>query len=343
MRNPGLEVPARESWQVAVIGAGSWGTALALHARYAGHSVRLWARRAGLAEAIRRTGENSDYLPGHQLPEEMVCTADAGAALDGADLVLSVVPSRYLRAVWETIAAGFPEGAHLVSATKGLENRTGLRMSEVLGGYVGERPASIGALSGPSFATELADGHPTAVTLGCADLEAAEEVQSGLSSGPLRVYRNPDIVGVEHGGALKNVIAIATGIADGLGFGTNTRAALITRGLKEIAGLATARGAKLTTLTGLAGLGDLVLTCTGPLSRNRQVGIELSQGRSLDEIVDETQMVAEGVGTTTAARELGREAGVRMPITDEVFAIMHEGKEPRVAIEDLMARALVEE
>lgn len=330
-------------WRVAVIGAGSWGTALALHAQVSGHEVRLWARREALAEALREARENRDYLPGHRLPDEMDIVADAAEALRGAELVLSVVPSRYLRDVWESIGPAFPRGAHLVSATKGIENETGLRMSEVLAEYVDDRPASISALSGPSFATELADEQPTAVTLGCADLEAAKEVQRRLSAGPLRVYRNPDIVGVEHGGALKNVIAIAAGIVDGFGFGTNTRAALITRGLNEIAGLAMARGAEPTTLMGLAGLGDLVLTCTGPLSRNRQVGIDLSQGRSLAEIVAGMQMVAEGVGTTTAARQLGRDLGARMPITEEVFAVINEGKEPRVAIEDLMARALVEE
>ncbi len=333
----------QRSWRIAVLGAGSWGTALALHSCAAGHEVSLWARRPEAADTMSRTRENRDYLPGFELPASMLISADAHACMAGADLVLSVVPSRYLRPVWDEIAAGFPTGAHLVSATKGLEGQTGLRMTEVLEEYTGGRYGSLLALSGPSFAAELAQGHPTTVTLGCTDLAAAESVQSCLSSGCLRAYRNGDIIGVEHGGALKNVIAIATGISDGLGFGTNTRAALITRGLKELTALAVARGAVPTTLMGLAGLGDLVLTCTGPLSRNRRVGVELGGGAKLEEIIDGMQMVAEGVETTAAAFQLGRQTGVDMPITEEVNAILHEGKNPRAAIEDLMARALVEE
>jgi len=337
----GTAAPPR--WRVAVLGAGSWGTALAVHATGIGHEVRLWARRVDAAATMRDTRENRDYLPGVQLPASLAIDADAAACMNDADLVLSVVPSRWLREVWQEIASEFPAGAHLVSATKGLEDGTFLRMSEVLGEYAAERCASLGALSGPSFAAELATGHPTAVTLGCGDLAAAETVQIALSGGALRVYRNPDIIGVEHGGALKNVIAIATGIGDGLGLGTNSRAALITRGLKELSSLAMARGAEPTTLMGLAGLGDLVLTCTGPLSRNRHVGVELGKGGKLHDIIAAMQMVAEGVETTAAAYHLGRETGVPMPITDEVHAILHQGKDPRAAIEDLMTRALVEE
>jgi len=330
-------------WRIVVLGAGSWGTALALHACTVGHDVRLWARREAAAEEMARRRENADYLPGVELPEALEISADAQACMADADLVISAVPSRYLRRVWEEIGGDFPSGAHLMSATKGLEDETGLRMTEVLAEYTGGKHASLMALSGPSFATELAQGHPTAVTLGCEDMAAAEGVQTCLSSGPLRAYRNADVIGVEHGGALKNVIAIATGISDGLGFGTNTRAALITRGLKELTGLAMARGAVPSTLMGLAGLGDLVLTCTGPLSRNRHVGVELGRGARLADIIDGMQMVAEGVETAAAAFHLGRQVGVDMPITDEVHAILHEGKEPRAAIEDLMARALVEE
>lgn len=331
------------TWKIAVIGGGSWGTALAVHAVQAGHRVALWVRRAEFAERLRREGENRDYLPGCPLPEALDIVTDAAAAMADADLVLSVVPSTYLRSVWEGLAPDFPGGAHLVSATKGIEDETGLRMSEVLAEYSAGTEASMGALSGPSFAAELAQGQPTAVTLASVDLEAAERVQTCLSHGPLRVYRNADIVGVELGGALKNVMALAAGIADGLGFGTNSRAALLTRGLKEITGLAMARGAAPTTLMGLAGLGDLVLTCTGPLSRNRHVGVELGRGKALEDIIAGMQMVAEGVETTSAARDLGREMGVQMPITDEVYAILHERKDPREAIESLMARALVEE
>lgn len=334
---------ASVGWRVAVLGAGSWGTALALHATRAGHQVRLWARRPEAADAMRRSRTNDAYLPGVELPQSMLIDTDAAKCMDAVDVVVSVVPSRYLREVWDRVAPSFPAGAHLVSATKGLEDATFLRMSEVLAEYTAGRYASLSALSGPSFAAELANGQPTAVTLGCADLEAAEAVQAALSGGALRVYRNADIVGVEYGGALKNVIAIAAGISDGLGLGTNSRAALITRGLKELSGLATARGGDPTTLMGLAGLGDLVLTCTGPLSRNRHVGVELGGGAKLEEIVAGMRMVAEGVETTAAVHHLGRAAGVSVPITDEVNAILHEGKDPRAAIEDLMTRALVEE
>lgn len=336
-------VEPRDRWTIAVLGAGSWGTALAVHACAGGHDVTLWARRQVAADAMSRSRENADYLPGCELPASLVISADAEASMAEADLVISAIPSRYLRSVWDEIGSAFPPGARLVSATKGLEDDTGLRMSEVLADYTGGTQHSIVALSGPSFAAELVEGHPTAVTVACVDLAAAERVQTCLSHGPLRAYRNADIIGVEHGGALKNVIAIATGIADGLGFGTNSRAALITRGLKELTALAVARGAMPATLMGLAGLGDLVLTCTGKLSRNRHVGVELGKGRSLDDIVGNMQMVAEGVETTAAASHLGRRLGVQMPITDEVYAILHEDKPPRAAIEDLMARALVEE
>jgi len=335
--------PAAGSWRVAVLGAGSWGTALAVHAAHTGHEVRLWARRPEVAARLAAVRENADYLPGATLPETLQISSDAAACLRDAQLVVSVVPSRFLRAVWQQLGPRFPAAAHLVSATKGLEDGSFLRMSEVLAEYTEARHASLSALSGPSFAAELAAGHPTAVTLGCVDPGAAETVQKALSGGSLRVYRNVDIVGVEYGGALKNVIAIATGISDGLGFGTNPRAALITRGLKELSGLAVARGAEPTTLTGLAGLGDLVLTCTGPLSRNRHVGVELGRGARLADIIAGMQMVAEGVETTAAAHHLGRQTGVPMPITDEVNAILHHGKDPCAAIEDLMTRALVEE
>ena len=273
-----------DSWRVAVMGAGSWGTALALQAHRSGHEVTLWCRREQLAEQIEGVSENTDYLPGHALPAGLRITADAGAALAGADCVVSVVPSRYLRDVWQGLQALFPAGAHLVSATKGLEYDTGLRMSQVLREIVGDRAASVSALSGPSFALELAEQHPTAVTLGCDDLESALAVQKRWSHGALRVYSNEDIVGVELGGAVKNIIALAAGIVDGLGLGTNSRAALITRGLKEMARLSESRGARSATLMGLAGLGDLVLTCTGPLSRNRQVGLMLAEGKDLAKI-----------------------------------------------------------
>lgn len=335
---------AGRNWRVSVIGAGSWGTALALHAHRSGHQVTLWTRREQLARQIERASENEDYLPGHRLPAGLRVTADGSAALAaGSDCVVSVIPSRYLRRIWESLQDYFPSGAHLVSATKGLEYGTGLRMSQVLGEYVGDRAASVSALSGPSFALELAEERPTAVTLGCADLESSLTVQRHWSHGALRVYGNEDIVGVELGGAVKNIIALAAGIVDGLGLGTNTRAALVTRGLKEMARLSAARGAQSETLMGLAGLGDLVLTCTGPLSRNRRVGLKLAEGKGLREIESEMQMVAEGVETVRALHRLATASGLEMPITAQVHAVLYEGRDPRSAIDELMARALVQE
>jgi len=329
-------------WTVAVVGAGSWGTALAIHAARGGHRVRLWARREEAAREMDRQRENRRYLEGAGFPDGLEVTADAAAAMDDADLILSVVPSRYLEDVWTQVEGAFPAGAHLVSATKGLE-KGGRRMTEVLAGLVGPRAASVSALSGPSFAREVAEEQPTAVALGCPDVDRVAEVQTRLSHGPLRIYRNADVVGVEMGGALKNVIALAAGMVDGLGLGTNSRAALITRGLKEMARLAAARGAEPRTLMGLAGLGDLVLTCTGSLSRNRSVGVELGKGREPGEIIGSMHMVAEGVATVEAARELGRAEGVAMPITDQVHAILQGEQRPEDAIDELLARRLVEE
>lgn len=335
-------VPPR-AHTVAVVGAGSWGTALALHAARAGHAVRLWAHDPSRALAMARDRENRAYLPGFRLPDTLAVGADAAEALRGADLVLSVVPSRFLRDVWRRIGGSFPAGAHLVSATKGLEEDTGLRMTQVLAEVLGDAPASLSSLSGPSFAREVAEGHPTAVTLGCESEAAATEVQIAMSSGPLRIYRNPDLTGVEMGGALKNVIAIAAGIVDGLGLGTNSRAALICRGLKEMTMLSVAMGARTSTLMGLAGLGDLVLTCTGPLSRNRRVGEEIGAGRTLDEITASMTMVAEGPLTVRSARELCRRHGVEMPIAEQVFQVLYGRRPPEAAIEQLLARELIDE
>ncbi len=335
-------VPPR-ALRVAVIGAGSWGTALAIHAARAGHPVTMWGHDAAKIDAIAAVRENSSYLPGFALPERLEVTSDGVAALAGAEIVLSVVPSRYLRGVWQQQARGLEPGAHVVSATKGIEEGSGLRMTEVLAECVGERPRAVFSLSGPSFARELVEEHPTAVTLGGYDEEAGIEVRSALSFGPLRIYTNQDLVGVELGGALKNVIAIAAGIVDGLGLGTNTRAALVCRGLKEMAELATAMGADPSTLMGLAGLGDLVLTCTGPLSRNRSVGVEVGRGRALEEVVSGMAMVAEGLVTVRSARELASKHRVEMPITEQVYQVLYCGRDPRSAIDALLARDLVDE
>ena len=330
------------SLRVAVVGAGSWGTALAHHAARSGHTVRLWGRHPERVARMAADRRNNRYLPQIKLHELVTPTSDAAVALQGAELVLSVVPSKFLRGTWQQLAQLLPDAIDVVSATKGIEPDSGLRMTEVLATCIGDR-ARLSALSGPSFALELAQGQPTAVTLGCLDASSAERVQRALSHGPLRVYRNSDLVGVELGGALKNVIALAAGISDGLGLGTNTRAGLICRGLKEMSVLAAALGGQPQTLAGLAGLGDLVLTCTGPLSRNRQVGLEVGGGRSLAEVTAGMSMVAEGVVTVTSARQVADRHGVELPITNQVYDILHGGKDPRTAIDELLARALVEE
>lgn len=291
---------------------------------------------------MRAAGENVAYLPDVLFPASLEPTSDARQALADATIVVSVVPSQHTRAMWSNLASGLGADVHLVSATKGIEEHSGLRMSEVLAQAVG-RVSSVSSISGPSFAEELAEEHPTAVTLGCVDPDAARVVQEAFSAGPLRVYRTQDLIGVEMGGALKNVIAIAAGIVDGIGFGSNTQAALISRGLKEVTTLAVACGAHAATLMGLAGLGDLVLTCTGPMSRNRGVGVEIGHGRTLEEITESMRMVAEGVVTTRSCLELAGRLGVQMPIAEGVHAVLYEGLDPRAGIDQLLGRALVEE
>jgi len=318
---------------------------LALQAARAGHHVSLWGHDASKIEALAATRENRAYLPGFRLPAGIEPLGDAAEALGGAELVLSVVPSRYLRPTWERIGQHMSSAAHLVSATKGIEEGTGLRMTEVLAQCLGSAgaPRSLSSLSGPSFARELAQQHPTAVTLGWEDEAAGIEVREALSCGPMRGYTNRDLVGVELGGALKNVIAIAAGIVDGLALGTNSRAALICRGLKEMADLAGHLGAQPSTLMGLAGLGDLVLTCTGPLSRNRSVGVEVGRGRDLQDVIEGMAMVAEGLVTVRSARQLAAAAEVEMPITEQVFQVLYRGREPGRAIAELLSRDLVDE
>ncbi len=334
--------PAQQARRVAVFGAGSWGTALALHCARAGHSVTLWGRDASRMRAMDGSRRNVDYLPGAELPPTVALTADSGEALKEAQLVVSAIPSRHTRALWRDLREEVPAGCHMISASKGIEEHTGARMSVVLGETL-EHVGSVSSLSGPSFAVELAAGHPTAVTLACDDAECAHDIQRALSAGALRVYRSDDLVGVEMGGALKNIIAIAAGIVDGLGFGSNTQAALISRGLKEMSVLAVSCGARADTLMGLAGLGDLVLTCTGPLSRNRSLGVEIAEGKSLEEITAAMTMVAEGAVTTRSAFELAQRHGVDMPISRGVHAVLYEGLDPRTGIEKLLSRALAEE
>lgn len=329
--------------QVAVIGAGAWGTALAIVlGRKGTHKIRLWANEAEVIDSISKSRINEHFLPGFVLPEPVTATVDLITALDGAEIVVSVMPSQHCRALFGRMAPSLRREILFVSCTKGLEDGTLLRMTEVIADVLGTRNFAprIGALSGPSFAKEVARGDPTAVTVASIDSPVANEIQQAFNDSRFRVYTNDDVIGVELGGALKNIIAIAAGVCDGLGLGHNSVAALITRGLSEVARLVVACGGRLDTMAGLAGLGDLVLTCTGDLSRNRSVGVELGKGRSLPEIIGGMRgAVAEGVLTTRAAVDLARKKNVEMPITEQMFAILEKGKSPQTAIEELMARA----
>jgi glycerol-3-phosphate dehydrogenase (NAD(P)+) len=326
---------------LAVIGGGSWGTALAAHLARCGHDVRLWLRDPALADAVSRSGENARYLPGLRLPPTLGATSDLAAAVSGAEIAVVATPSEFCRAAYRALHGRIAPGTILVSATKGLELDTGRRMSEVAAEESPECPVAV--LSGPSFALEVGQGQPTTVVVASEDVAVAERVQRAVSSRTFRAYSSDDVRGVELAGALKNVIAIAAGIVDGLGFGHNTGAALITRGLAEITRLAVALGARPDTLSGLAGLGDLVLTCTGGLSRNRRVGQALGEGRSLAETLARLSMVAEGVRTTLVACALADSARVEMPIAQQMRAVLYEGKPPRTAVEELMLRTLKRE
>jgi glycerol-3-phosphate dehydrogenase (NAD(P)+) len=327
--------------RLAALGGGSWGTALAAHLVRNGHDVQLWMRDEALALRIRSEAESPAYLPGVRLPTGMATTTDLGAACSGAEVVLVVIPSAFCRDVYRRLRGVLRPGAILVSATKGIETDSLQRMSEVA---TAELPGhALAVLSGPSFALEVAQQQPTAVVVASAEPAAAETLQRALSSRTFRVYTSDDVIGAELGGALKNVIAIAAGIVDGLGFGQNTVAALVTRGLAEITRLTVALGGRGDTLAGLAGLGDLVLTCTGGLSRNRRLGQLLGQGRDLPYALGETRMVAEGVRTTLAACSLAERARIEMPIAAAMRAVLYEGKAARQAVEELMLRSLKKE
>lgn len=323
--------------RATVIGAGSWGTALARVLGDKGHQVRMWSYEPAVADQINRGRENQDYLPGVKLPDSVDVFARHDEALEGAELVVAVVPSHAFRIVMEAAAPHVPPQAILLSATKGLEVDTLSRPSEVLSALFPDHTPVV--LSGPTFAREVGEGDPTAIVAAARDTQVAQRVQAFFNTDRFRVYTNEDILGVELAAALKNVIALAAGIAAGLGYRSNSRAALITRGLAEMIRLGVAMGAHAKTFAGLAGLGDLVLTCTSELSRNRTVGMRLGQGESLDEILASMKMVAEGVKTTRAARELARRYAIEMPIVDEVHHILFEGKSPERATADLMLRS----
>lgn len=323
--------------EIAILGAGSWGTALAVHLARAGQAVRIWSVEAPIIAEMRDRRANAVYLPDVSVPEAVVPTTELDDALHGASIVVAVVPSHAMRSVAQAARPFLAPGATVVSAAKGLELDTLRRMSEVLAEEFGAGHPVV-AMSGPSFAVEVARELPTALSVASIDLAAAERVQEEFRGRFLRLYVTTDVVGVEIGGALKNVIAIAAGVADGLGLGHNAQAALMTRGLAEISRLAVAAGGRRETLAGLTGLGDLVLTCTGPYSRNRHVGIELARGRRLPEILAGMKMVAEGVKTTEAALALGARHGVELPITEQMAAVLDGSKSPRAALEDLMLR-----
>jgi glycerol-3-phosphate dehydrogenase (NAD(P)+) len=324
---------------LAILGGGSWGTALAIVLAPRFESLRLWVFEQELAARMTASRENDIYLPGMRIPGNVHIVSDLSAVMDGAQILLCVVPSKHARRLYERVVPQLDPGVIFVSATKGLENETLLRMSQVLS-EVAQHQTRIAVLSGPTFAREVACGEPAAVVIASSDAEVASTVQTAFSGPTFRLYTNMDVIGVEVGGALKNVIAIAAGVVQGLGLGNNTQAALITRGLAEITRLAIAMGGQPMTLAGLAGLGDLVLTCSGELSRNRRVGIELARGKALPEITSSTPMIAEGVETCRAAVALGARHGVALPIIERMNAVLHRGESPRQAVRDLMERSL---
>jgi glycerol-3-phosphate dehydrogenase (NAD(P)+) len=329
---------------VTVLGAGAWGTALAKVLADKHHRTILWSHRQEVSDHINEHRVNARYLPGAVLPAALRATHDLEEALHGAEMVVVVIPSHGLRAVIRDARPHIPAGALLCSASKGIENDSLMLMSDILLDELGRSVQHrLTYLSGPSFAKEVALRMPTTVVIAGTSERETEAVQHHFATDMFRTYASPDVTGVEIGGALKNVIAIAAGVADGLGYGHNTRAGLITRGLAEIGRLAGRKGANPLTLAGLAGMGDLVLTCTGDLSRNRTVGIELGKGRKLRDILATLGHVAEGVKTTQSAFDLSNKLGVDMPITGEVYRILYEDKPPQQAVVDLMTRALTKE
>jgi glycerol-3-phosphate dehydrogenase (NAD(P)+) len=327
------------SVKVAVIGAGSWGTALAALLAGKGYQTTIWSRGAEVADSINKRHTNQVYLPDLKLPETLVATTDLATALEGAELVVAVVPSSAMRQTMRAAAEFIDPEAIVVSASKGIEDDSLKTMHEVIGEEIGN-PGRVGALSGPSFAAEVVrEDMPTVVVAAAQTEEVAERIQDYFTvEHRMRAYRSTDLIGVELGGVVKNVMAIATGVSDGLGYGLNARAATITRGLAEIMRLAEAVGAKPETMAGLSGVGDLVLTCTGDLSRNRRVGLRLGAGETIEEIQDGMRMVAEGVRNTKAVKRLAEREGVDMPIVDCVYKVLYEGMKPQQALVELFGR-----
>lgn len=326
--------------KLTVIGAGAWGSALAEVAARCGHDVLLWAHDDGLAQAIRETRSNPLYLPSIEFSPKLQSTDSLAEAATFCPTILMVTPSHHYRAVLSQIKSHLAGQLRVVSGTKGIENDSLARMSEITSSVLGDQLTSFAVLSGPTFALEVARNDPTTAVVASASQDFAQEMQHAMSFPSFRVYRSDDVVGVELGGALKNVIAIAAGVVEGLGLGHNTTAALITRGLAEIKRLGLALGGKPETFAGLAGVGDLVLTCTGGLSRNRSVGVKLGQGKTLAEILAGSLLVAEGVKTSKSAKELAERHGIDMPIVNEMYRLLYEDETPRNAIHRLMTREL---
>jgi glycerol-3-phosphate dehydrogenase (NAD(P)+) len=331
-----------ENGPIAIVGGGAWGTALSIHVARNGDAVRLWLREAELVTRMRERHDNPVYLPGVVVPRSVRPFESLGPTLEAAGVVVVAVPSQFARTIYREMSPKLPAGVPVVVACKGIEEETLDLPLEVARDELG-RDAQLAVLSGPTFAAEVAEGHPTAVVVASEDEALASQVQERLSSSLLRLYTNTDAVGVQVAGALKNVIAIAVGIGDSLGMGTNARAALITRGLAEITRLGLSLGGRPSTFSGLAGLGDLVLTCTGELSRNRGVGRRIGHGERLQDILAVSRSVAEGVRTTLSARRLARRAGLDLPIVEEVHRILYEDGSPHEALERLMNRPLTSE
>ncbi|NCC25267.1 MAG: NAD(P)-dependent glycerol-3-phosphate dehydrogenase [Deltaproteobacteria bacterium] len=330
--------------QITVLGGGSWGTALARLLALKGLKVHLWVREPELAELIRARRENPWFLPGVDLPPELSVDSNLERSIAfSSGIFLLVVPCQFIRSVLSSAREFFPSDPIFLCASKGIELGSLKPMSVVVAEAMAPKPCRYAILSGPSFARDVSEGKPTAVSLGCENLALAEELQRMMSTETFRVYTNPDFRGVELGGAIKNVMAIAAGISDGLDFGTSARAALVTRGLAEMSRLGSAMGADGRTFMGLSGIGDLVLTCTGDLSRNRQVGLRIGAGESLEAVLASMNMVAEGVKTTQAVYELAGRLGLDMPITAQVQAMLYDGKAPSIAVRELMSRSLKEE
>ena len=335
---------ARPTKRLTVMGAGSWGTALAIALSSRFDSIKLWAHDPGRACEMKTCRENRRYLPGFLLPANVSVCFEAAKALHSSDIVLAVVPSAHLRGVLESMRPHLSASTRIVSATKGMEEQTFFTMSQVIRDALrGACQAPVAVLSGPTFAKEIAAGEPAAVVIACDDLQIAEDIQQAFATSALRLYASSDVAGVELGAALKNVIAIGAGICSGLGLGSNSLAALVTRGLAEITRLAVTMGGNPRTLAGLAGLGDLLLTCTGELSRNRAVGVQLARGHRLRQVLAGMTMVAEGVATCRAAYRLGIERRVDLPIIDKMHEVLYEAKDPRQAIRELMDRPLTNE